>query len=267
MQRFLIMFLLLIIDYNSEKNADKIIIDIKDPVNGYRISIRWTPYEISGYDKEEIIGPALLELTKISDGSKSVVKYDSFSLGYYNPSFRINDLETENGYVTSYSNSDISIDYWDLQNILEESFAFYFYDVNFDKKDELIIVDQNLDPGLRENKFYEIKSNGSISKIDETAINSLNRYYQNDTAKGFLNAYFDETNKEISITSSGDYWRDIYCDKLIKDNDKTSEQFGLCCIESHDTKTRQGYDIITTIIPDKKALIKTIKLLDPGSSE
>ena len=267
MQRFLILFLLLMIDYNSEKKADKIIIDIKDPINGYKISIRWTPYEISGYDKEEIVGPALLELTKISDGSKSVVKYNGFSLRNYNPSFRINNLETENGYVTGYSNSDISIDYWDLQNILDESFAFYFFDLNFDKEKELIIDDHGIEPGLRENKFYEIMANGFIRKINDPVINLLGKFYQDDTRKWFSNANFDEKNKEVSITSNWKDWWDIYFYRINEDEDDINEQFFLDHIESHDTKTRKGYDIISTIIPGKKTRVKTIKLVDPGTSE
>ena len=247
---------------NCKNRVNNIVISIDEPVNGYAAQMIWTPYEVSSYDKNNVTGPAILELTSLANHKKISVKYEGFCLGYYLPSYHIDNLKIENGFVKSYSNSDITVSYSDLENKLEERTPFYFYDVNFDHIEELIIVSADVDPNLRETEFFDISHpNEAPENINETALLSLSSFNQEDGRKCFLNAKFDYKTKIISITSYfGDEHWDVSLFKLNQGMYDADTQFVQIGTENHDTSAKPGFDKVKYYMQGKKFQVKWIKL-------
>ncbi|MDB5013588.1 MAG: hypothetical protein JWQ25_1790 [Daejeonella sp.] len=183
-------------------------------------------------------------------------------MGYYLASYHIDNLKIENGFVKSYLNSDISVSYSDLENKLEERIPFYFFDVNFDHIEELIIVDADVDLNLRETEFFDISHpNEAPKNINETALLSLSGFSQEDGKKCFSNAKFDYKTKVISIRSSlGEGLWDVSLFKLNQGMYDADTQFVQIGTENHDTSAKPGFDKVKYYMAGKKFRIKWVKL-------
>jgi hypothetical protein len=150
--------LLLFISTISCKNSEPIKmiqIEFVKPVNGFRATIYWTPKFVktdSGdEDKKRVVGKATLELERITDKMKYKANYNlsidtlvdsDFKKSVYE-SFVNNNLP---GVITIKNKTKKEIIDKDDPLFYERNEAFFFFkDVNFDDKDELLLVEESLE--------------------------------------------------------------------------------------------------------------------------
>lgn len=192
----------------KNKPANKTIqIEFAKPVNGFRAKIYWTPqYIITNLDEKErkwVVGKAILELERIADKVKCRVDYNlsigtlvdsDFKKSVYE-SFMNHDLP---GVITVKNKTEKGIIDKEDALFYERNEAFFFFkDVNFDGKDDLLLVEESLEADdenkvqhvfeFQENKLVEFQyfpflvftyGRNYIGKIDYTKKEiSVSSYY------------------------------------------------------------------------------------------
>lgn len=162
----LIIFLFIFSISRKNKPALQTIqIKFNKPVNGFRTLIYWTPQyaKTDPDDKEKkwVVGKAILILERIADKVKYKVVYD-LSMDYFvdadfkkslYESFLDYDLP---GIVTISNSIEKGIIDKDDPLFYERSQSFFFFkDVNFDDKAELLVVPESLQVNYH-NKFHRV---------------------------------------------------------------------------------------------------------------
>lgn len=168
----LIVFLFIFSISCKNKSAPQTIqITFSKSVNGFRPTIYWTPLFVNtdpdDKEKKWVVGKAILVLERIADKVKYIVVYD-LSIDYFvdadfkksvYDSFLNFDLP---GIVTIKNETTKGIIDKDDPLFYERNQAFIFFkDVNFDDKDELLVVLESLevDDGNKFHRVFEFQNN------------------------------------------------------------------------------------------------------------
>lgn len=162
----LIIFLFIFsISCKNKPALQTIQIKFSKPVNGFRTLIYWTPQfaktDPDDQEKKWVVGKAILILERIADKAKYKVVYD-LSIDYFvdadfkksvYSSFLDYDLP---GIVTIENSAEKGIIEKDDPLFYERNQSFFFFkDVNFDDKAELLIVPESLAVNDY-NKFHRV---------------------------------------------------------------------------------------------------------------
>lgn len=166
----LLFFIFTIVCMNKPANKT-IQIDFAKPVNGFRATIYWTPQFVKtdpdNEDRKRVVGKAILELERIADKVKWKVVYN---LSIDN----LVDSDFKKSVYESFLNHDIPgvitiknitkkgiIDKEDSLFYERNQDFFFFKDVNFDGKDDLLLVEESLeaDDGNNCHRVFEFQNN------------------------------------------------------------------------------------------------------------
>ena len=179
---------------SGAKSENKIFtISYSNKIEGYSVDVMWRPVKVS---YEHVIGPAIIEFKNIKDGNVFYISNDNFSV-------LKNKLEftySQDGTSVEKLNKDYAVFRYDEPNLkMGESFGetdepFFFQDLDFDNKKELILVEvDNGQRGVATFNVYRVDSDGFISRFDEPfkSLDQLSR--------------IDIKNKQIIVHGSGGY--------------------------------------------------------------
>lgn len=141
--------------YNSTSQLRTLKIKLNEKVNDYLVTIYWKPLKMSDHG---LTGPAIFTFEK--DQHTSTVATNYFSLKLDKNDFT---LDKEN-YVNSLSLRNITVDYvgYNFENKNKETTncLFFFQDIDFDNKDELLITElEQGSLGLQAFKPYKVGNN------------------------------------------------------------------------------------------------------------
>lgn len=146
------------------KDLPQVHIEYRQKVNGYKVNVLWLSYCQEGEESE--MGQAIMHFTH-NDG-------DDFYV--YCPSYSDSHLY-QNGYIVK-DDDHIALDYVQKDNeYLASASPFYFSDMDFDGKDELVIV--NWVSGAKGGHIYdvyEIHQHEAIKKSNPP-FNDLQQYF------------------------------------------------------------------------------------------
>ena len=224
---FILMSLLLVCCYNKPETQEQkvnivqefkrtnklcISIEYKQPVNGYTVKVICSPYDC--YDKErdtEIWGKALLCFEK--DNRCFYIYNDSYSDSLL---FYENKTPIKDGMV-------LYLDYLPKRadEYLSENSPFFFHDIDFDGKEELII--NNWREGIRYCNIYD------VYKVDESGFRQIT-----DPPFYKISNYateFDPINQTITLNDpieAGVYLQHIYKRFLHEEIDSLSNKVDSC---------------------------------------
>lgn len=183
----LLFTLLLLCNINLPSYAGKkeiqneiLYIEYNNPINGYKVNIIWEPIGTVPQNSNLIIGPAILNFTNIKNNAKFAIVNNFFSLHKKNTPF-IKFNCSQNNYKNKSCNSlksmELSEQHVKLEYnykpfkinqdsyLVEDKPPFFFQDVNFDEKDELIIVQPR--QGQRGVDNYKIFSPPEDNYLDD----------------------------------------------------------------------------------------------------
>lgn len=180
----------------SNQNSRIVRINYLNSVNGYRINILWKPNkEKQSGSSEWIVGPAILEFTddQTNEVYQLVNSHFGLSPEKYNHSLKIEDdgkvVILKDSILLSYHN----IEPIDKQGGFMYEEPFFFLDLNFDNKKELLL--QETENGQRRENNYRVFNLGVSHNLLELTFSqpycSLDGY-----------SIFDRTNKKIHIIGS-----------------------------------------------------------------
>ena len=160
-----ILLLIFMISCKNKPTNKTIQIEFAKPVNGFRATIYWTPKFVKTYpdddDRKKVFGKAILELERSADKVKCKVVYNlsidnlvdsDFKKSVYE-SFVNHDLP---GVITVKNKTGKGIIDKEDALFYERNEAFFFFkDVNFDGKDDLLLVEESLEAD-DENKVHRV---------------------------------------------------------------------------------------------------------------
>ena len=194
--------------YFISPSLNAVHIRYSNKVNGYKVEALWSPTEIEFVTEDDFYfakGPAIIKLIH-EDGGIITVVNNYFTLR----GERIAGLSIEykDGTPVSISKKELTLHYSDPQTPEEELCLsshfepFFFYDVTFDGKKELILVEDK--EGQRHRDAYKAYE---ISSYDEELSPSL---YQITHQEPFIDldrgSTIDRKNKTITHNISGGAW-------------------------------------------------------------
>ncbi|RKS14339.1 MULTISPECIES: hypothetical protein [unclassified Flavobacterium] len=201
----LLLFFIFIIGCKNKPANKTIQIEFAKPVNGFRAKIYWTPqYIITNLDEKErkwVVGKAILELERIADKVKYRIDYNlsigtlvdsDFKKSVYE-SFMNHDLP---GVITVQNKTEKGIINKEDALFYERNEAFFFFkDVNFDGKDDLLIVEESLEANDKNkvHRVYEFQDNELVEFQYFPSL--VFTYSRNYIGK------IDYSKKEISVSS------------------------------------------------------------------
>lgn len=179
------------------KANNKVLIEYTKPIKGFNVKINWTLNDSIPY-RNSIVGPALMELKRISDNKIFKINYENYSIS--------DSLYSQKIYETYKEKSVPNI----LQ--LKACSEFYFKDINFDNNDELIINSEIFDEetlkSYSDHRIFEF-INDELIEIDYFPTEALDwsgeiNYEKKEViVRDYLNccsyiAYFYKYNKNSS---------------------------------------------------------------------
>ncbi len=139
------------IENNTTENNKNVLIEYSEPLNGFNIKINWILKD-SIADSNAIIGPAIIELQRISDNKIFKINHENFT---------IDDSIYSEKIYKSYKEKSVP-NILQLKNCTE----LYFKDINFDSKDELIIkseiFDEVMTKSFPDHKIFELTNDEFI---------------------------------------------------------------------------------------------------------
>lgn len=220
----LILLLLLIftINYKNIPKIQTIKIEFRKPVYDFIATIYWTPkyIKIIQDNRKTVVGKAILVLERITDKTKFKVNYnlsietfvDSEGEKFMDKCFSQNTLPKLIKINTKNREKIINKD---DPNFHERNEPFFFFkDLNFDKKDELVLVEESLETDYE----YKIQR---VFEFQDTQLLEFNYFPSNvfTYSRNFIGR-IDYQKKEISVSryySCCEYDVDFYrLDKNIK---------------------------------------------------
>lgn len=189
----------------SKENDGIVKIEYAEPINGFKVSITWIPKEIQ-YSFAK--GPAIIELFNIQDSTISTFTANALAIDLARLPFEYNSDTTA---ITN-TPGNVKLSYAKDLEFRDDGFGtqvepFFFQDVNFDNKKELIITEYGT--GQRGTNNYKIAETSNIeflnspfSELDDLSL-------------------IDYKNKTITIRGSGgacDGTTEIYKQKTYYEN-------------------------------------------------
>lgn len=188
----------------------------KGMVNGLKIEAIWKPNEARN---EHVLGPAIIELTNVEHGTSSTVVTNHFSIKLERLEGFIAKVPTEdgNGHALKILDKKISLEYTNPKIAEEEhdfgtdEEPFFFYDINFDGRDDFIVVEMyNAQRHRHAYKAYELDDNQKIWVLENDYLQITNK-----EPYRFLDSLttVDKEKKTITIHFSGGAlysYQDIY---------------------------------------------------------
>ena len=224
------------------------------PISGYKVVIFWHPTKQT--KTEKVVGPATMELTDIISKKKYVVNYQSLAMDGY-----INNLKLKNNLVTDFTIADYTISYDSIDDK-----PFYFFDINFDGKKELIISEYGLNKvdESKKNKIFEI-ADGQLTDISGyEPFNGMVNFYIDKDEIGFHDGSIDVKNKEIIATDQLGCCQSVdHIFGINKEQSNAKDRFIEIRTEDHDWQTKPGYDMVVIHVKGKKDQTKLIKSKTP----
>jgi hypothetical protein len=202
-----ILFLLFIstISCKNKESSNTIQIEFANPVHGFTATIYWTPKYIKTdrdyEDRKRVVGKATLELERIADKVKYKVDYNlsidtlvdsDFKKSVYE-SFVNRNLP---GVITIKNKAKKGIIDKEDPLFYERNEAFFFFkDVNFDDKDELLLVEESLEAedDYKDQRVFEFQDHKLVEFQYFPSL--VFTYSRNYVGK------IDYTKKEISVSS------------------------------------------------------------------
>lgn len=219
----LLLLFILTISCKNKPKIQTIQIKFTNPVQGFRATIYWTPKHIKTDSNNEywkrLEGKAILELERITDKVRYKVAYNLSIDTLVNSDFKKSVYES---FVNHNFPKVITIENKSKKGIIdnddpffyERKEAFFFFkDVNFDKKNELLLeVSLEADDREKVQRVFEFRDNKLVEF--QYFPSNVFRYDRNYIGK------IDYTKKEISVSSyysCCEYDADFYrLDKKLK---------------------------------------------------
>jgi len=149
-----------------EKVEDNNIVTVEfnSTINGYKVKAYWKPDKVIRMGNSYVTGPAILEFTKIKNNSTFTLTNNHFGLKNINLPFIFNSDSTK---IQGLKQKHIKLTY-------QKDGTFFFKDVNFDNKPELIISEFGKGQrGLSQWRVYEMDDYIDIYCLDSAPYNML----------------------------------------------------------------------------------------------
>ena len=220
---------------SKNQNLNQITINVKEPINGYKIQILWIPSQ--NFEDIKLIGPAIMKFQDV----KSNKTFYTTNSNFYLPKEIENITFDNESNVLTFESMTLNISSDEVEN------AIIFMDVDFDNKKELITKQTGMyGADIDTFKFYDCNEN----EFEEI----LGSPFKEITNLGKVD--FDYENKEITVK---DYYSCCEWDSCHYKLDKNS-YFVQYKTENHNVDASSGIDSIIIKEIGKKEVKKTQKV-------
>lgn len=226
-----------IIKNNIAEENNEITIKYSSPIKGYNVSVKWMirgKLEVNG--SENFSGPAILTFENINTKKISWVLHPEFTIDIYKENLKYITVK-DGEFVKNQSFTQITKyikPKFEKVGISkeEEGFGyiyipFFFQDVDFDEKDELILTyAKTYEKGGSQNKIFKTPDyeNLEFSEMtNEPFTNFSGFYYGNPSADAYNYTTIDYKNKTIThheLSGAGGRGEIIYEFRKTESNDK-----------------------------------------------
>ena len=200
---------------NASVSSNEIIIKYSNPINGYNVTAKWLirgKLEVQG--SENFSGPAILTFENIKTKEISWVIHPEFTIDINEENLKY--ITVQNGdfiknqsftQVVKYTAPEAEIVGTEKE---EEGFGytyipFFFQDVDFDDKDELILTyARTYEKGGSQNKIFKLPTDDNLEfseMTDEPFTTFSGFYYGNPSADAYSYTTIDYKNKTITHSS------------------------------------------------------------------
>jgi len=224
--------------YNMVKDKGTVFIKYKKPINGYNVDAIWQPVGIAGMLTDDFVGPALL---RFNNGKEEfILLHESF---FPAKSFT---SKLRDGTLSTYE-SFFLIDYENGDHFNYDSPPFFFADVNFDGKKDLILTLRNSGPKwINLYRVYLFDTKPSYHTYDVDVL------YRKTERSPFIDfddhTQFDYKKKEIIIST---YDGAIFCkEEYYRLNNE--HDFELYKIIEYEPNTTSEYEIFKRKVSETK---------------
>lgn len=168
---------------DNETDVEQEVVELKynKPVHGLSVRVLWMPKE---FRNQHVLGPAIIELTNLEHGTSSTVVNNHFGIKADRLEGSIDKVqaEEEGGHVVNILKKDIGLQYADPK-IAEEEYnfgtdeePFFFYDINFDGRDDFILVEMyNAQRGGHSYKAYDLADSQDIWVLEDDYLQITNK--------------------------------------------------------------------------------------------
>lgn len=212
---------------NSSVSSNDIIIKYSNPINGYNVTAKWLirgKLEVQG--SENFSGPAILTFENIKTKEISWVIHPEFTIDINEENLKY--ITVQNGdfiknqsftQVVKYTAPEVEIVGTEKE---EEGFGytyipFFFQDVDFDDKDELILTyARTYEKGGSQNKIFKLPTDDNLEfneMTNEPFTTFSGFYYGNPSADAYSYTTIDYKNKTIThsgMSGAGGHGKLIY---------------------------------------------------------
>lgn len=201
---------------NLDKKNNEITIKYSTPIKGYNVSAKWLIREkLEVMDSENFSGPAILTFENIDTKEISWVLHPEFTIDIDKENLKYITFK-DGEYIKNQSFTQISkyikpkFEKVGTSKEEEEGFGytyipFFFQDVDFDDKDELILTyAKTYEKGGSQNKIFKTPNYDNLEfseMTEEPFANFSGFYFGNPSADAYSYTTIDYKNK--TITNSG----------------------------------------------------------------
>lgn len=243
-----------------EVNDNTIKIEYSNLINRCQVKAIWKPMKI---DRDYAIGPSIVEFTDIKNGSKYHVTFDYYSVMKDRLKISYNEDSTV---VLGFLDKNLVLEYISEKEFGATDEPFFFYDVDFDNKKELVFIENYV--AQRSTPYYYIYKFQEEESEDDWAIYLMGRHstelYEMQGAPfpvidGLTE--FDPINKKIIVRHSCGWCSCGYDEyKLNTNKSKSENKFILDLMTRYelDETSQICYEFIYQVInnnPDSLVLI------------
>ena len=180
---------------NEDTGINPITIEYSNNVNGYKISVNWIIKEYVNYhDIRYFVGPATLKFTNVDNGEVFFIQHPEYSIDISKENLKYINLENadifkgnksftqKNKYISPSTTIVGEFKVVELEDYdkykTDEYIPFFFQDVNFDNKKELILTcATKYDKGGSQNILFSQQYGNEFEEMNNEPFNNFNGFY------------------------------------------------------------------------------------------
>lgn len=193
-------------DQKEKKELKMFSVKYNNIINDYKVTVDWYPHTAA--TKDSSLGKGEIHFTH-SSGSEFKITHRNFYL--VDIFFPFNEKTGELYLPAAKEITQDYIQYVDTSEFIETDLPFLFYDINFDGKDELILVHPNAAQRSRDYfAIYSINNDHIVENLPDESANLLSDYTFDSYTK------FNKKHKTVTVFDSGG--AAIYEERIYKNN-------------------------------------------------